>query len=168
VKRILVVVIVLFNVLTYPAQASLRTRINAIIQPKNKIRFGIHIVEAKTGRAVYAHNAKMPLIPASNMKIVTSAAALHYLGTDYEYITQVGLAGATLVVIGSGDPLLGDQMTDKALGRSEGWLFDDLASVLKKAKVKKLDGVIVDSTVFDDERVHPSWPLDELNRDYSC
>jgi D-alanyl-D-alanine carboxypeptidase/D-alanyl-D-alanine-endopeptidase (penicillin-binding protein 4) len=99
---------------------------------------------------------------------VTSAAALHYLGADYEYITKVGVVGNTLVVIGSGDPLFGDHSTDKALGRSEGWLFDDLASVLKEAGLERLGNVILDSTVFDDERVHPSWPEDELNRDYSC
>jgi D-alanyl-D-alanine carboxypeptidase/D-alanyl-D-alanine-endopeptidase (penicillin-binding protein 4) len=167
VKRIIGVAL-LCSIWILPVQASLRTRINAIILPKDKIHFGIRILEARTGRTVYSHNAKTPLIPASNMKIVTSAAALHYLGADYEYTTKVGLAGRTLVVIGSGDPLLGDPSLDQALGRSEGWLFDDLASALKNARVEALDNVIVDSTVFDDERVHPSWPEAELNRDYSC
>ncbi|MCF7974647.1 MAG: D-alanyl-D-alanine carboxypeptidase/D-alanyl-D-alanine-endopeptidase [Phycisphaerae bacterium] len=167
-KRIFVVVVVLCSVWILPVQASLRTRINAIIQSKDKIRFGIRILEARTGRAVYSHNDKTPLIPASNMKIVTSAAALHFLGADFNYITRVGMVGHTLVVIGSGDPLLGDQSTDQALGRSEGWLFEDLASLLQNAQIERLDSVIVDSTVFDDERVHPSWPAAELNRDYSC
>lgn len=167
-KRIFVVITVLSSCWVMPVQASLSGRINAIIQSKSKIRFGVRIVNARTGRAVYEHNAKMPLVPASNMKIVTSAAALHYLGADYNYVTKVGVVGNTLVVIGSGDPLFGDQSTDKALGRSQGWLFDDLASVLKKAGMDRLGNVILDSTVFDDERVHPSWPADELNRDYSC
>ncbi len=167
-KRILVALIVLSSCWVMPIQASLAKRINAIIQPKNNIRFGIRIVDAKTGRAVYERNASMPLIPASNMKIITSAAALHYLGAGFDYITEVGVLDSTLVVIGSGDPLLGDRTTDEALGRAQGWLFDDLVSVLKGAQVGHLDRIIVDSTIFDDERVHPSWPSDELNRDYSC
>jgi len=41
------------------------------------------------------------------MKIITTAAALKFLGPDYNYKTQIGLCGEVLVVIGSGDPLLG-------------------------------------------------------------
>ncbi|MCP4453486.1 MAG: D-alanyl-D-alanine carboxypeptidase/D-alanyl-D-alanine-endopeptidase, partial [Planctomycetes bacterium] len=167
-KRILVAIIVVSCCWALPIHASLTTRINSIVQSKNNIHFGVRIVNAKTGRAVYERNAKMPLIPASNMKVITSAAALHYLGGDFDYITKVGVLGNTLVVIGSGDPLLGDQITDEALGRSPGWIFDDVVSALKRANVGHLDRVIVDSTVFDDERVHSSWPADELNRDYSC
>lgn len=167
-KRIFGVIVALISFWVVPVQASLSGRVNAIIQSKNNIRFGVRIVEAKTGRPVYEHNAKVPLIPASNMKIVTSAAALHFLGADYEYVTQVGAVGNTLVVIGSGDPLFGDQTTDEALGRSQGWFFDDLAAILKSVGMESLGNIIVDSTVFDDERVHPSWPAAELNRDYSC
>jgi len=168
VKRIVVVVFILSSLWITPAKASLAGRINKIIQSKNKIRFGIRIVNAKTGRAVYEHNPRTPLTPASNMKIVTSAAALSYLGADFNYTTEVGLVGNTLVLIGSGDPLLGDQSSDELLGRSEGWLFDSLSSALREAGVETVNGLLVDSTVFDDERVHPNWPESELNRDYSC
>lgn len=167
-KRILVVILLLSVGWAGPVQASLSGRINKIIQSNGKITFGVRIVNVRTGRAVYEHNARKPLIPASNMKIVTSAAALHFLGGDFEYSTKVGMIGNTLVVIGSGDPLLGDRSTDEALERPEGWLFDDVASILKQEKVERLDGMILDSTVFDDERVHPSWPAAQLNRDYSC
>ena len=33
------------------------------------------------------------MTPASNMKLVTTAAALHYLGPDFTYLTGVGLIG---------------------------------------------------------------------------
>ncbi|GAG88449.1 unnamed protein product [marine sediment metagenome] len=46
------------------------------------------------------------------MKIITTAAAMKYLGSNYEFKTKVGLCGDTLVIIGSGDPLLGDKVTD--------------------------------------------------------
>jgi hypothetical protein len=55
-----------------------------------------------------------------------TAAAAKYLGPRFEYKTSVGLC-ATLVVIGSGDPLLGDQETDDRYGRAAGWIVEKIA-----------------------------------------
>ena len=84
-------------------------RIGGIIKQssKKKVQFPIHIVEADSGKTVYSHNAKRALLLASNMKIITTAATLKFLGSDYDYKTQIGLSGEALVVIGSSDPLLG-------------------------------------------------------------
>ena len=71
------------------------------------------------------------MIPASNMKIITTAAAITYLGADYEYKTKVGLYGNTLVIIGSGDPLLGDEQIDNKYDREKGWIFKDIVQELK-------------------------------------
>ncbi|MEJ2701271.1 MAG: D-alanyl-D-alanine carboxypeptidase/D-alanyl-D-alanine-endopeptidase, partial [Sedimentisphaerales bacterium] len=133
-----------------------------------RVRFSIHIVQAESGDTLYEHDARELMIPASNMKIITGAAALRYLGPDYVYKTRVGLCGQTLVVIGSGDPLLGDQKTDAKYGREPGWIFKDIANALKSKGIEKIDNIIVDSTIFDNERVHPSWPPDDLNRWYAC
>ena len=40
-----------------------------------------------------AKNPSLPLMPASNMKIVTTAAALEYLGRDFSFVTRVELCG---------------------------------------------------------------------------
>ncbi|MCP4256298.1 MAG: hypothetical protein GY774_02075, partial [Planctomycetes bacterium] len=129
------------------ARADLAKRINAIISPslQQKVRFSIHILKADTSRTAYEHNAGELMIPASNMKIITSAAALKYLGPDYEYTTKVGLCDNTLVVIGSGDPLLGDEKTDAKYGRAKGWLFKDIAKLLKRNNIKAIEDIIVDS-----------------------
>ena len=108
------------------------------------------------------------MVPASNMKIIVSAAALRYLGPHYEYKTRVGLCGNTLVVIGSGDPLLGDKATDTKYSREAGWIFEDIAAALKRNGVTTIKDIIVDSSIFDDQRVHPNWPKEELNRWYAC
>ncbi len=152
------------------AAGGLGGRINGIIRQSSQkeVRFGIKIVEAESGKTVYRHNAREAMIPASNMKIITSAAALKYLGPNYEYKTLVGLCGDTLVVAGGGDPLLGDKATDEKYGRAAGWIFEDVAQALKQNGVRKINDIVVDSSVFDDERVHPSWPRDELNRYYAC
>ena len=150
--------------------ADLAKRIDGIVGRKSqkKVQFSVHIIEADSSKTVYTHNARKALVPASNMKIITTAAALKYLGPNYEYKTKVGLCGDTLVIIGSGDPLLGDKVTDAKYHREAGWIFEDIAAVLKKNGIKAVKDIIVDSSMFDDQRVHPNWRKDELNRWYAC
>lgn len=73
------------------------------------------LVESEaTGEVLFERAADRPMIPASNMKVVTGAAALRLLGGDYRYATDVltdagssapNVAG-NLYVRGSGDPSL--------------------------------------------------------------
>ena len=168
-RKILVLVILSFLLVSF-AQADLEKRVDSVISQslRQKVRFSIHIIEAGTDKTVYDHDAKELMIPASNMKIITTAAALKYLGADYEYTTKVGLSGNALVIIGSGDPLLGDELTDVKYNRRQGWIFKDIAEKLKRNGITTIENIIVDTGIFDDERVHPSWPVDQLNRAYAC
>jgi len=151
-------------------RATLAERIDNIISQsfQRNVRFSIHIIKADSGETVYSHNATETMVPASNMKIVTTAAALKYLGPDYQFKTKVGLADNTLVIIGSGDPLLGDEKTDAKYGLEKDWIFKDVIALLKEKGVPEINDIIVDTTIFDDQRVHPSWPESELNRWYAC
>ncbi|RKY25145.1 MAG: hypothetical protein DRP62_02035, partial [Planctomycetota bacterium] len=152
------------------AGADLTTQVNSIVSraSQRKVQFSIHILNADTGQTVYSYNSKKAMVPASNMKIVITAAALKYLGPNYEYKTKVGLCGNTLVVTGSGDPLLGDKVTDAKYGRKAGWIFEDIATALRRNGVTAINDIIIDSSIFDDQRVHPNWPKEQLNRWYAC
>ncbi len=166
--------ILFFSIVTlwlYPeARADISSSINDIINPfiQKNVVFSIHIIKADSGREIYDHDAKKALVPASNMKIITSAAALKYLGPDYEYKTEVGLCNDTLVVIGSGDPLLGDEKTDEKYGRRQGWIFETITRTLKEKQIEAINDIVIDSSIFDNQRVHPSWPADDLNKWYAC
>ena len=150
------------------ARADLRGQIDRIIRSEKKVEFSVHIISARTGETLYAYRADQAMIPASNMKLVTTAAALHTLGPDFVYVTKVGLVGRTLAVLGSGDPLLADRETDARSGRSPGWVLQDIAARLRQAGVATIDHLVVDTSIFEDQRVHPSWPAEELNRWYAC
>ncbi len=152
------------------ACADLSKSIDSIIGRKSlkKAKFGIKVIDAASGKTVYAHKADKPLIPASNMKIVISAAALNYLGPDYEFTTKIGMLDKTLVVIGGGDPLLGDGVTDKKYKRDQDWIFADIITALKEKKVTSIKDIVVDSTFFDDNRVHKNWPKEQLNLLHAC
>ncbi len=169
-KKVFAAVFLVLPLIASPAAAGLAARIDSIInrQSQQNAQYSISVADAQTGEVLYSQNDRQAMIPASNMKIITSAAAVHYLGADYEYVTRVGLWGDRLVIIGSGDPLLGDDVTDRRNDRKPDWLLLDIVEKLKAAGVTSISDIIVDSTVFDDRRVHPSWPVDQLNRWYAC
>lgn len=150
------------------ASASLSQRIQKIADPQKVSEYSVTIVEPDSGTVIYSYNSHKPLIPASNMKLVTTAAALNYLGAGFEYRTRVGLSNDTLVVIGSGDPILGDRETDGKRGRQDGWIFEKIALALRERGVSEINDIVIDTTVFDDERVHPNWDPAQLNRWYEC
>ena len=168
-KKVIISVVLTLSLVGL-AHADLARRIDPVISRslREGVVFSIEVVKADTGSTVYEHGAKEPLIPASNMKIITTAAALRYLGAGFEYNTKVGLCGNTLVIIGSGDPLLGDEQTDTKYGRQKDWIFEDIIRKLKHNGVTSIEDIIVDTGVFDNECVHPSWPSAELNRSYAC
>lgn len=169
-KKLLVIVVVLLITLPTLARANLSKKINSIISQKSleKARFSIHIIKADTGKTVYAHNADVPLIPASNMKLITTAAALKTLGCNFNYETKVGLCGNTLAIIASGDPLLGDKITDSKYNRKQNWILDDITQKLKAKGITTIEDIVVDTTIFDDRLVHPNWPKEQLNKWYAC
>jgi D-alanyl-D-alanine carboxypeptidase/D-alanyl-D-alanine-endopeptidase (penicillin-binding protein 4) len=148
--------------------AGLAGRIEKIVGKARPSDYAIHIVEPDSRTVVYSHNATLAMTPASNMKLITTAAALRYLGPLFEYRTKVGLDGSTLVVIGSGDPLLGDPFTDALYGRESGWVFNKVIQRLQERGVESIADIIIDTTVFDDQRVHPNWLESDLNRWYAC
>jgi D-alanyl-D-alanine carboxypeptidase/D-alanyl-D-alanine-endopeptidase (penicillin-binding protein 4) len=151
-------------------EAGLTERINGIINQSSQkdVQYSIVIVKADSGEVVYSHDANKAMIPASNMKVITTAAALKYLGPDYKFTTEVGLCGDTLVITGGGDPLLGDKVTDAKYLRETGWIFKDITAALKQNNITAIKDIIVDSSIFDKERVHPNWSKKELNRWYAC
>lgn len=163
-------IVLIVTLLVCPADADLGSSIGQVLaRPSEKlVQYGICIIDAHSGRKLYTRNADVPMVPASNMKLITTAATLHYLGPDYIYETTVALRGNTLVIIGSGDPLLGDRITDVKHGRQTDWIFQDIAQALIHNDVNSIQDIIVDTSVFDDERVHPDWPVAELNRWYAC
>jgi D-alanyl-D-alanine carboxypeptidase/D-alanyl-D-alanine-endopeptidase (penicillin-binding protein 4) len=153
-----------------PSSYDLQRRIDGILGRSGlrRVLFSVRVVRGDTGEAVYNNNAHLALIPASNMKIVTSAAALEHLGKDFAFVTRVGLCGDALVVMGSGDPLLGDKETDARNGRRPQPVIQDIVVRLKESGVASVSDIILDTSIFESERVHPSWPENQLHQKYAC
>jgi D-alanyl-D-alanine carboxypeptidase/D-alanyl-D-alanine-endopeptidase (penicillin-binding protein 4) len=162
--------LILFWVPAAIAYGDIAEQLESIVvsQTQAGVRIAVQIIDPASGSIIYSRNASTAMVPASNMKLITTAAALKYLGPDFFYQTRVGLTGESLAVIGSGDPLLGDKITAEKNFFDPRWMLKDISQQLLAANVDAVTDIIVDSSVFDDERVHPSWSKDELNRWYAC
>lgn len=100
---------------------------------------GAYVIDNK-GKVLLKHRETEGFIPASTVKIATAAAALHYLGDDSRFITEFYLTkDDQLVVKGYGDPGLVSEEIQK------------IANTLKKKGLKKIKGLILDDSYFQDD-----------------
>lgn len=133
----------------------------------------LSVRDAETGVELAAINASQPMIPASNMKLLTTGAALHILGSDFTFETRMVLDEQNrLIIVGSGDPGFGDPALLEIMSYEDKRGLDVeqfvaiLADAVKKAGIESVSEVIVDDRIFDREFVHDGWPQDQLNRRY--
>jgi len=128
------------------------------------------VVRNLAGDHIYSVNPRKLFVPASNMKLLTLAAAAERLGWDYSFETRLVGTGeieanvldGDLVVVGSGDPSVDNW--DGAATR----LFQQWAERLKQLGIQTIRGRIVgDDDSFDDEGWGPGWAWDDLDRSFA-
>lgn len=152
----------------------LKERIEAVIDepPLDGVHFGVLAIDAETGRALYSRNAGRRFAPASNQKILTSAAALSLLGADHRYATEVWATGSSfgstldgdLVVIGSGDPTFSHRFR----GSGEEALRA-IADSLYRTGLRHVTGsVFVDVSAWDSTSVIPTREVEDLRFGYGA
>ena len=76
--------------------------------PHAKTVVSAAVMSLPDGGIIYERNADRVLIPASNQKIIPGAVAVAKLGVAHSFDTRLALDGDDLIIIGSGDPALGD------------------------------------------------------------
>ncbi len=162
-----------------PARADLAGDVRKAMHSKavKPEKLGVEIIRLGNGtngsesQTVFQHNATTPLGPASNLKVVTTAAALERLGPDFRFRTMLAVRGAPggahdVAVVGDGDPTLGDAEMLQRLGWGVDTVFANWADVLKKRNVTRVRNVYVDDSVFDEVFVHPNWPAEQQHKRY--
>jgi D-alanyl-D-alanine carboxypeptidase/D-alanyl-D-alanine-endopeptidase (penicillin-binding protein 4) len=133
--------------------------------------WGVVIVNPRTADTLYSQNAGKLFMPASNMKIITSAAALTLLGPDYTYKTtflvdgpvQDSLLDGDLIVIGRGDPTISDNMRGVATT-----VMDALADSIRAHGIAQISGRLVRvGNAFPDSVHGYGWEWDDLGEYYA-
>src|SRR5258708_24940337 len=86
--------------------------------PTNKGEWGLLIADAESGNTLFEQNADKYFVPASNMKLFTTALALAKLGPEYRFhttletrgtISSEGVLSGDVVLVGRGDPNLSNR-----------------------------------------------------------
>lgn len=135
----------------------------------------IYILDLNDKTELASINADRLMMPASNMKLITTAAALEIFEPDFKFATKLCLTSDsdtdgppdTIVLVrGDGDPAFGDPKVLEKHELEPEQLLGEWVDAAKKAGVANVDQLIVDDRVFDRQFVHPSWPGDQLTRHY--
>lgn len=152
--------------------AGLTEQIHGLIQEKEfaKAEMGIEVLsfgdKSADTQILFRHNSDLPLKPASNLKLVTTSAALERLGPNFKFRTVLARRGDDLILIGDGDPTLGDAEAMKRVGWETTTVFKQWAELLKKQGITSAANVYVDDSIFDEVFFHPHWDPKELLKDY--
>jgi serine-type D-Ala-D-Ala carboxypeptidase/endopeptidase (penicillin-binding protein 4) len=150
--------------------------------PSSKGDWGLLIVDAQTGETLFEKNADSYFVPASNMKLFTTALALAKLGPDYKFHTTLetrgtisadGKLAGDLVLVGRGDPNLSNrkfpyELKEEFDGPPEKALAE-LADALVARGVKEISGDVVgDDSFFPRERYPNGWEIDDMVWEYGA
>lgn len=130
---------------------------------------GVFILDTSTTEILATQNAQDPFIPASNAKLLTSAAAMRVLGADFSFRTHLLLDDSGRVtVVGSGDPGLGDPdiLAQTVPPTNVDDMLATLAQAIAAKQPEQISEIVIDDRVFERQTIHPMWPTDQLERQY--
>lgn len=143
----------------FVCQAQLTDQIEAIINRSefSTGRWGILIQTLSSTQTLYSRDANKYFIPASNIKLLTTAAALEQLKEQFRIRTSIyGTNDGYLRVVGRGDPsLTNTQLTE-------------LTHQLKRGGIRQVKVIIAEDNYFQGYFVNPSWEWEDLQADYGA
>ncbi|MBW4525733.1 MAG: D-alanyl-D-alanine carboxypeptidase/D-alanyl-D-alanine-endopeptidase [Phormidium tanganyikae FI6-MK23] len=139
----------------------LAPQIEAIVNRPNFVRsrFGVFIQTLGTRQTLYSRDAEQFFIPASNVKILTTAAALRGLSPTYRIRTSVyGTEtpdGWRVRLVGRGDPSFSDRQ------------LKDLVQQLKQRGIQRISELIVEDSYFGRDAVNSDWAVGDIQATYA-
>lgn len=134
--------------------------------------FAMIVKDLKSGKIIYDYNMNNGMIPASTLKVITTATALELLGSDYRYETTLqydgeiknGVLYGNIYIKGSGDPTLGSEYFE-----NQTKFLDDWVEAVRNLGIKEVKGsVIADERIFDNQGIHPKWVAEDLGLYYGA
>ena len=113
------------------------------------------------------------LVPASNVKLITTGLALRSLGSDFQFETRLAYSGSLvdgvlegdLYIVGGGDPTTGSK-SDSA--RPLDSMFELWRGLLEEAGIRRIEGRIIGDPRYFDSVIsdNSGWTYDDLGTYY--
>ncbi|MEG4442545.1 D-alanyl-D-alanine carboxypeptidase/D-alanyl-D-alanine-endopeptidase [Microcoleus sp. AT9_B5] len=123
----------------------------------SRSRWGILIQPLSSTTTIYSRDAQKYFIPASNAKLLTTAAALQKLGADFRIKTSVYSGeNGSLYVAGRGDPSIAEAQ------------LKSLAQQLKSRGISQVNQLIGDDSYFQGSAVNPNWEWEDAQAGYGA
>ena len=142
-------------------------------EPLQRAIVGV-MVQDMEGHVIAQREAGRRMVPASNMKLITTGTGLYALGADFRFETGIGYTGTIeegtlhgdVYIIGGGDPTIG--VTDTVAVKPDA-LFWRWKSMLKEAGVSRIDGRIIgDGRAFEGHLENQTWSYDDTGTYYGA
>lgn len=144
-----------------PSKAGLAAALAPVVGNPDLGVFAAMVSDGDTGEVLFSTEPDTPMIPASNAKVLLTAAALLALPPDHRVTTKVvtGSAPNELVLVGGGDPTLTAQPDGKGYYPG-GPRLSDLVSQIK-ASGQAVDTIVVDTSLYSGPNMAQGWdPVD--------
>jgi len=132
------------------------------------------VLDANTGKVLFAKNEQIGLATASTLKTITAATAFSILGKDFQFQTTLAYTGnitpdgtlkGNLIIAGSGDPTLGSPRYQN----KENAVLTQWVTAIKAAGIKKIDGTIIgDDRIFGTQTTPEGWVWQDIGNYYGA
>src|SRR5215208_878449 len=159
---------------TTRSSADLATTLGSLAGRIRSGMWGGMVVSLTRGDTLYAYNAGEEMLPASTMKLLTSAIAFERFGPTYQFSTDAlrdaavgpdGTVNGNLYIRGDGDPAL----SGKFLPGGPSAPMNRLADLVAAKGIKRVTGsVIGDASAFDDQKIPEGWLSRYLQASYAA
>ncbi|RNL51060.1 D-alanyl-D-alanine carboxypeptidase/D-alanyl-D-alanine endopeptidase [Pedobacter jejuensis] len=132
------------------------------------------VLDANTGKTLFAKNEQIGLATASTLKTITAATAFSLLGKDFQFQTTLSYSGnvtpdgtlkGNLIIIGSGDPTLGSWRYQN----KENAVLTQWVTAIKSVGIKKIEGAIIgDDRIFGTQTAPEGWVWQDIGNYYGA
>ncbi len=149
--------------------------INIISRDKDIATSALGIMAVTYGGDTLAmKDSRAKLLPASNMKLISTGLALNELGPDFRFETKIavdgdvvdGVLNGNVYIVGGGDPTIGSQ---DSIAVEDVPLFEEWYGILTSAGIKKINGYVIgDGRFFEGQIDNATWQYEDLGTYYGA
>jgi D-alanyl-D-alanine carboxypeptidase/D-alanyl-D-alanine-endopeptidase (penicillin-binding protein 4) len=133
-----------------------------------------YALDIDSNKIIAGLGANKSLVPASTMKIITTATALELFGPKKRFITTIkysgeidsnGVLNGNIFIIGGGDPCLGSKRFTKHYGN----FINKWATEIMKLGIDSINGQIIgDASIFNEQMIPSTWIWGDLGNYYGA